>query len=130
MEAHFGRLNAEYPSWAAKHLVEGEYLQVDLGRDARVGQVSTQGSPKWELQQWVTSYRLAASDDGTVWMDYQRDEGPVVRDLFVFQANQDPNGIVTNTLRPRMQGRSVRVVVLTYNIFISLRIELYGCYLH
>jgi hypothetical protein len=79
-EAYQGRLHYKAPldlryysssCWSAKVNQAGEYLQVDLGREFYVTKVATQG--RLGYPQWVTSYSLKYSLDGSTWIGYQQD---------------------------------------------------------
>ena len=69
------RLNyIEGSAWCAAENDSKPYLQIDLGRLYIICAVSTQGNSQGE--QWVTTYTLQLSKDGTTWTDYQ-EEGKV-----------------------------------------------------
>ena len=61
--------------WCAAESDLAPYLQVDLGSLHVVCAVATQGNSKAE--QWVETYQLQSSSDGTTWTDYK--EGGQVR---------------------------------------------------
>ena len=61
--------------WCAAESDLAPYLQVDLGSLHVVCAVATQGNSKAE--QWVETYQLQSSTDGTTWTDYK--EGGQVR---------------------------------------------------
>jgi hypothetical protein len=67
-----GTENYTTSSWCAKHFLADarEYLQVDLGRVFYVTKVATQGRRHSTLNNWVMSYSLKYSLDGTTWNDY------------------------------------------------------------
>jgi fatty acid-binding protein DegV len=81
-QAHLGRLHNQAvgfftssfrsSSWSALNQQAGEYLQVDLGRVFYVTKVATQGMKSTMLNNWVMSYSLKYSLDGTTltWNDY------------------------------------------------------------
>ena len=56
-------------SWSALQNTIGQYLQIDLGKERVVKKIATLGRPS--LDQWVTSYKLIFSLDGTNWNGYQ-----------------------------------------------------------
>ena len=56
-------------SWSALQNTIGQYLQIDLGKERVVKKIATQGRPSYD--QWVTSYKLIFSLDGTNWNGYQ-----------------------------------------------------------
>ena len=61
--------------WCAAEGDLAPYLQVDLGSLHVVCAVATQGNSK--ADQWVETYQLQSSTDGTTWTDYK--EGGQVR---------------------------------------------------
>ncbi|XP_029197739.2 retinoschisin-like [Acropora millepora] len=106
--------------WSAFPNTIGQYLQIDLGKETVVSKVATQGSPS--MDQWVTSYKLTFSSDGTNWNEYQNNG--VVK---VFTANSDRGTIVSHKLWPQIFSRYVRFSVMSWHNWISMRVELYGC---
>ena len=64
-----GRLNfTSGSSWCAGTSDTNPYLQIDLQTLHIICAVSTQGNSK--ADQWVKSYTLQLSTDGTTWTDY------------------------------------------------------------
>ena len=65
-----GRLNyTSGSSWCARTSDSKPYLQIDLQTLHIICAVSTQGNSR--ADQWVTTYRLQLSTDGTTWRDYK-----------------------------------------------------------
>ena len=65
-----GRLNYEAgPSWCASTSDSNPYLQIDLRTLHIICAVSTQGNSQGD--QWVQTYILQSSTDGTTWTDYK-----------------------------------------------------------
>ena len=67
-----GRLNFRAGSgrtgaWSAKANDAHQWLQVDFRKVARIDKVATQG--RQDHKQWVTSYRVAYSQDGMFWKE-------------------------------------------------------------
>ena len=58
-----------YGSWSALQNNNGQYLQIDLGKERVVNKIATQGRPSYD--QWVTSYKLLFSSNGAKWNEYQ-----------------------------------------------------------
>eukprot|EP00058_Branchiostoma_floridae_P004746 XP_002590234.1 hypothetical protein BRAFLDRAFT_97400 [Branchiostoma floridae] len=57
-------------AWCANHpLNTNQWLQVDVGAETTVAGVITQGRPG-SSNQWVTSYKLRFSRDGSMWSTY------------------------------------------------------------
>ena len=57
--------------WATSFNKAGEWLQVDLGEERLLTNLSTQGRPSAALQQWVTSYNILFSSDSVKWEPYK-----------------------------------------------------------
>ena len=65
-----GRLNfVAGSSWCASTSDSSPYLQIDLQIPYIICAVSTQGNSQGS--QWVESYTLQSSTDGTTWTDYK-----------------------------------------------------------
>ena len=65
-----GRLNfVAGSSWCASSSDSSPYLQIDLQIPHIICAVSTQGNSQGS--QWVESYTLQSSTDGTTWTDYK-----------------------------------------------------------
>ena len=67
-EAKNGRLN-EKITWCASTGDAKPYLQIDLETIHIVCAVSTQGNPN--ADQWIETYTIQVSTDGTTWTDYK-----------------------------------------------------------
>lgn len=57
-----------YGGWASKHADVGQWLQIDLGKTAKITRIATQG--RYDANWWVTKYRLTYSDGG-IFKSYQ-----------------------------------------------------------
>ena len=65
-----GRLNyTAGSSWCASTGDSNPYLQIDLQTLHIICAVSTQGNS--QADQWVETYTLKTSTDGTMWTDYE-----------------------------------------------------------
>ncbi|XP_067031471.1 uncharacterized protein [Acropora muricata] len=107
-------------SWSTRLNAIEQYLQIDLGKERVVNKIATQGRPSSD--QWVTSFKLLFRSDGAKWNEYQNDG--VVK---VFTANSDRGTIVSHKLWPQIFSRYVRFSVMSWQNWISMRVELYGC---
>ena len=58
-------------SWSTQFNKAGEWLQVDLGKERLLTNLSTQGRPSAVYQQWVTSYNILFSSDSVKWEPYK-----------------------------------------------------------
>ena len=102
-----------------------EWIQADLGSIQTVSKVATQGrnqGPSGEHNQWVTSYKLAYSNDGSSFTYVLNDDGSER----VFTGNSDHDSIVEHSFTA-INARYIRLYVQTWNNHISLRWELYAC---
>ena len=77
-----GRLNAVWSSWCASTNDSNPYLQIDLQTLHIICAVSTQGN--FQGDQWVESYTLQASTDGTIWTDYKGGGQVEVNGSFIY----------------------------------------------
>ena len=69
-------------AWVAKYRNANQWLQVELGRPAKVTGVATQG--RYDSYQWVTSYTISYSMNGKafkVYLEYGRSKVCDLRDL-------------------------------------------------
>ena len=71
-----GRLNfqeggGKIGSWSARYNDQNQWLQVDLGSSKHVTYLATQGRNSVLYNQWVTSYKMEYSSDGTSFHCYQ-----------------------------------------------------------
>jgi len=122
LHGYNGRLNymsmpGDRKSWAPQQSDLNQWLQVDFLHKAHVCAIATQGQD--ELAQWVKTYSLKYSNDGVVFTDYKQGH--------VFQGNTNNNGIVKNDLIPAIVTRYIRVRPKSWEYWIAMRIELYGC---
>lgn len=104
-------------SWSAKTNDLKQWIQAELNDLSKVTRIATQG--RQEYDQWVKSYALQYSIDGTSFTTY--DEGQV------FRGNSDRNTVVENYISPVIIAKFVRILPRTWHNHISMRFELYGC---
>eukprot|EP00118_Oscarella_pearsei_P005447 m.25086 g.25086 ORF g.25086 m.25086 type:complete len:509 (+) comp28733_c0_seq3:70-1596(+) len=122
----FSRLNTvnfgpNSRAWAAFHLDQEQYLQIDIGYTTKVTAVGTQGRSAC-CDQWVKSYRIYYSIDGFAWKPYTANG--IIK---TFLANTDVKSVVRNSLSPSILARHVRINPSSFHGHISLRAEIYGC---
>ena len=89
----------------------------------QVVRVETKG--RNSFNQWVTSYQLATSLTGDE-ADFEYVTSSADGAVVTFNANSDRDTIVSNSFSPRV-ARFVRLNPQTWNSYISLRWEVYGC---
>ncbi|EDO30628.1 predicted protein, partial [Nematostella vectensis] len=118
--ASAGRLYAG-SSWCSATSSSSEYLQVDLGRVAKVTGIATQGSPTED--KWVMTYALSHSNNGEDWVEYKAGQNI----LKVCPGNSDGSRVAVNWLQYPFMSRHVRVTPQTWRNAICLRVDFYGC---
>ncbi|XP_078614351.1 uncharacterized protein LOC144883627 [Branchiostoma floridae x Branchiostoma japonicum] len=125
-DAIYGRLNQYGVSgteggWGPSQDNINQWLQVEVGLALSVTGVITQGSS--EASEWVTSYKLQFSMDGSNWVT-QMDQSGVEQ---IFEGNFDRNTIVTATLPAPVATRYVRFLPQTWKNKIRMRVEILAC---
>ena len=80
-----GRLNfkaggGKQGGWSSRHNNQNQRLQVDLGSSKEVTYFATQG--RNAVSQWVTSYKVEYSNDGSSFQYYQEQGADKVCELF------------------------------------------------
>jgi hypothetical protein len=108
---------AKASAWSARNRNVNQWLQVDMDTVTKVMHIATQG--RQDTTQWVTSYSLQYSLNGTYFVDYEGGK--------IFPGNTDQNTIVKHALTPAIIARYIRVRPKTWYVHISMRMELYGC---
>ncbi|CAH3187471.1 unnamed protein product [Porites evermanni] len=135
--AHRGRLHLtevwdplhESGGWVSKLNDVNQWLQIDvlgLTRNyVRVTRVSTQGRETTSYGEvYVKAYRLQYSNDG-VNFQYYKESGTT--NAKEFDGNIDHYSVVHHDLNPPITERYIRFRPLTWNVHISMRVEIYGC---
>ena len=111
-------------NWSSNSLDQNQWLQIDLGRTARIGAVGTKGRHSGNrYPQWVTSYMLSHSREGGEWEYFTNGNSPVV-----LAGNTDYQSPVQNTLDPPVVARYVRFHPVSWHKHITMRVEIYGSY--
>ncbi|CAH3197941.1 unnamed protein product, partial [Porites evermanni] len=124
-----GRLNfkpggGKTGAWSALENDVHQWLQVDLEGKTEVTGIKIQG--RQEVDQWVTSFTISYSSDGTTYISYQNSK--VWKPMkIVLNGNTDRNTVVLNVLHPSINARYIRVHPKTWQGHISMRMELLGC---
>ncbi|XP_053900286.1 coagulation factor V-like [Malaclemys terrapin pileata] len=115
-----GRINA----WQAKSNNNQQWLQIDLLKAKKITAIATQGCKSMSTEQFVKTYAILYSDEGTEWKPYMDDSASVGK---VFGGNENSSGHVKHFLNPPIFSRFIRIVPKTWNRSIALRVELFGC---
>uniref|UniRef100_A0A6P8GYK1 Uncharacterized protein LOC116286842 n=1 Tax=Actinia tenebrosa TaxID=6105 RepID=A0A6P8GYK1_ACTTE len=106
-------------SWCASTSDSDPYLQIDLGSFHLFCAVATQGNSM--ADQWVKTYQINTSTDGTTWTTYQ--ENNIDR---VFWGNFDRSTVVRQVLFYGTVLRYIRIIPKTHQTTPCLRTEIYG----
>ncbi|KAI8494307.1 hypothetical protein Bbelb_280670 [Branchiostoma belcheri] len=110
-------------AWCANlPLNTNQWLQIDVGAVTTVAGVITQGRSSVNDLQRVTSYKLRFSTDGSAWSTYLDKLG---RER-VFSGNYDQDTEVRHLLDPTVTARYVRFWPQTWEIYMSMRVEVLG----
>ncbi|XP_068676289.1 uncharacterized protein [Montipora foliosa] len=117
--SYYARLNSNSGSWVPTSANAYQWLQVDLGKKTSVTEIKTQG--RYNYNQWVTSYRVSYSNDGSNFQTYQENNKDKI-----FQANRDRHTVVSNVLNPAIRARYIRILPYSWYSHIALRLELLG----
>ncbi|XP_015763702.1 PREDICTED: uncharacterized protein LOC107342725 [Acropora digitifera] len=107
-------------AWCSRYINTNQWIQVAFYRPVDVTAIATQGRPNYN--QWVTSFTLSYSEDGTKFTVYS-----VGGQQKVFRGNNDRNTVVKHSLVPKIGARFIKVHPKTWYGHISMRMELYGC---
>ena len=117
------------PNWARLHQPRAwspvvlndqsieQYVQLTfLSGQFLVSKVAMQGSPVFDW--WVTKFRISLSNDGESFLTSTEE----------YEGNYDGTSVVTVTLQNVPPSNYFRIMPTSWNNYIALRLELYGCY--
>jgi len=104
-------------AWAAGSLRAPLWVQIDLGSVKKVTVIATQGHP--DKGQWVKSYKVLYGNDPKSLTLYGNGK--------MFTGNTDSNSVVKNIFDPPIKARYIKVLVISWQWWPAMRIELYGC---
>ena len=110
-----GRLNNPSSAWAAINTNAGHWIQIKFDVAHTIFAIATQGAPT--IDQWTKTYTVKYSNDGINFADYNNSQ--------VFVGNTDRNTVVRNELN--LKAKFVRVYPKTWEWYIVMRLEVYGC---
>ncbi len=100
-------------SVASGYTIGSEWMQIDLGANKTITGVVTQGRANFSAGQYVTSYKVEYSSDGTNWSWVDNEN--------VFTGNSDSNTKVTNTFTTSVLARYIRIYPETFFGYPSMR---------
>ncbi|KFW91179.1 Coagulation factor V, partial [Phalacrocorax carbo] len=115
-----GKVNA----WRAKLNNNQQWLQIDLLTIKKVTAIATQGVKSMSSENFVKTYVILYSDQGSEWNSYTDGSSSMAK---VFLGNENSNGHVKHFFNPPILSRFIRIVPRTWYHSIALRVELYGC---
>ncbi|KAM9311100.1 lactadherin isoform 2-T2 [Gastrophryne carolinensis] len=123
---HYARLDkiGKSNAWTALENTQSEWLQVDLGFVKKITGIVTQGAKDFGNIQYVESFKVAYSNDGSTWNIYQDKRAKQDK---VFLGNNDNYSHKRNLFNPPISARFVRVLPQSWHERITLRMELLGC---
>ncbi|XP_064906002.1 coagulation factor V isoform X1 [Columba livia] len=115
-----GKVNA----WRAKLNSNQQWLQIDLLTIKKITAIATQGAKSLTAENFVKTYVIQYSDQGSEWKSYTDGSSSVAK---VFLGNENSSGHVKHFFNPPILSRFIRIVPRTWYNGIALRVELYGC---
>ncbi|XP_072738769.1 coagulation factor V isoform X1 [Ciconia boyciana] len=115
-----GKINA----WRAKLNNNQQWLQIDLLTIKKITAIATQGVKSISAENFVKTYVILYSDQGSEWKSYTDGSSSVAK---VFSGNENSNKHVKHFFNPPILSRFIRIVPRTWYHGIALRVELYGC---
>ncbi|KFP07659.1 Coagulation factor V, partial [Calypte anna] len=115
-----GKVNA----WRPKLNNKQQWLQIDLLTIKKITAIATQGVKSISSENFVKTYLVLYSDEGSEWKSYTDGSSSVAK---VFMGNENSIGHVKHFFNPPILARFIRIVPRTWYNGIALRAELYGC---
>jgi hypothetical protein len=106
--------------WYPKYNRRGEWVQVDLGTQARVTKVAIQG--RYDANQYVKTFTMSYGNNGLRFYQYK-----VHGAVRTFVGNVERYFVNVNRLVPSIKARYIRIYPQTWYSHIEMRMELYGC---
>ncbi|ELT93458.1 hypothetical protein CAPTEDRAFT_220791 [Capitella teleta] len=108
-------------SWYAREQAVGEWIQVEFSSLMIVEAVRTRGTSEGSASYWVGSFEIHFSDDGQNWEAYQEPYGTVK-----VHRNNNSTDQVEHYLQDPKRAKFVRLLPLTWNIYIAISFEVFG----
>ncbi|XP_067130718.1 hemocytin-like [Centruroides vittatus] len=106
--------------WATEFTDRFQYVQIDFLEPKNITGVITQGENG--LSNWVTEYTVDYSNDGVSWQ-YIVEDGKTKK----FKGNFDSDTAVTNYFPRMIEARYIKIIPVSWNNWISMRIDILGC---
>ncbi|XP_072023253.1 uncharacterized protein, partial [Amphiura filiformis] len=119
-EARLHRAN----NWSTKEVNPSDpWIQVDFLDTVTITGLLTQGSAYDKHDEWVTMLQMQYGDTDNS-LEFIM-EGDVPK---TFDANSDRNTVANITFPRSISGRFLRIIPIQWNEWITLRLEVIGCY--
>ena len=114
------QVNQYSDAWVPGQNAVGEWMQVDFSEEKTIEAIEVR--PRVENDQWVSSYKLAFSNDGIEYSFVKIVNG----EDRIFSGPSAMNDFVTSTFEPT-QARYIRFYPLTYHLYMAVKWDVYGC---
>nr|CAH7739498.1 unnamed protein product [Callosobruchus chinensis] len=123
---HNARINSRVTpksggSWAPKYSNQEQYLEINFGKQEPIYGVVVRGSPLYD--EYVTSYKVMYSPDGNTFYYILNDENYPM----IFRGSMDTTKPIRQIFKVPIEAKVIRINPQTWNVGISLRVELIGC---
>ncbi|XP_070606072.1 coagulation factor V isoform X2 [Erythrolamprus reginae] len=115
-----GRTNA----WQPKVNNKDQWLQIDLQRLTKITSIIIQGAKSMPTEMYVKTFSIHYTDDNSTWKPYL-DVCTAIEKVFTGNINTD--GHSKHFFKPPILSRFIRIIPKTWNQYIALRVELFGC---
>ena len=92
-----------------------QYVEIKNKEVVQWTHIETQG--RASADNWVTAYKVYYSPDGTTWSPTDA--------VLVAPGNTDRNSKVSHVFQPVINAKALRIVPITWNIAIGIRMEAY-----
>ena len=109
--ANFKLSSKQIAGWCAGKLKPEQWVQIDAPDEVLWKKIETKG----RYIQYVKTYKLKYSNDGTTWKDYPGK----------FIGNSDSTSSKVNLIEPPIKAKMLRIIVLTFHDYIAMKFEAY-----
>ncbi|KAL7983436.1 hypothetical protein Chor_000312 [Crotalus horridus] len=125
-EPSLARLNlkGQTNAWQPKVNNKDQWLQIDLQQLTKITSIITQGATSMSTEMYVKTFSIHYIDGNSTWKPYL---DVCTSTEKVFTGNINSNGQVKHFFKPPILSRFIRIIPKTWNQYIALRIELFGC---
>ncbi|OWF47341.1 Hemocytin [Mizuhopecten yessoensis] len=110
-------------AWSSQYKDNKQFIQVKFPRETEVETILLRGRNEF-FNQWVKTYHLLYSMDGTNWTTVMSDDNQPR----VFTGNNDTTTIVKASVVPSITAVYLRINPRSWNNHVSLRFDVSGCY--